>query len=165
MQLYQIHIRCNHHDTNLLRAIILFEEAWGGVETDSPWLDVVWGVDGLDRAASDPNDPFDEGGAPMYSSPFEPSSAEAQLAVLRVCEGGAAVEWRRCGRRSLLVSHEGRNPRRVCWLGRRDSERVAWSGCRIPLSTPLEGVLDHISNGYYLVRPWGCPGTRCGGCG
>ena len=48
-----------HHDTNLMRAINQFEEAWGGVETDSPWLDVVWGVDGLDRAASDPNDPFD----------------------------------------------------------------------------------------------------------
>ena len=94
-----------HNDTNLMRAINQFEEAWGGVETDSPWLDVVWGVDGLDRAASDPNDPFDEGGAPMYSSPFEPSSAEAQLAVLRVCEGGAAVGSIEGGRHRCFMEH------------------------------------------------------------
>ena len=37
-------------------------------------------------------------------------------------------------------------------LGICDLERSARTRSRIPLSAPLEGVLDHLSTGYQLVR-------------
>ena len=54
---------------------------------------------------------------------------------------------------------------RICWLGCHDLERAAWSWSRIPLSTPLEGVLDHVCTSHQLVRTRGGPRARRGGCG
>ena len=49
-------------------------------------------------------------------------------------------------------THQARDPRRVCWLGSGDPERVSWPWLLIPLSAPLEGVLDHVCTSHDLVR-------------
>ena len=53
-------------------------------------IDIYWGIDAYDRTGTDPNNPFDLGGVAAWQEGWDPSSAEAQQAVLVACDEGAA---------------------------------------------------------------------------
>ena len=65
------------------------------------YVTVTWGLEGLDRQYLDPNDPYATEGTPIWLSGFDPSTADAQRAVLKVCEEAGSLDVVRTAREKM----------------------------------------------------------------
>ncbi|KAL1520623.1 hypothetical protein AB1Y20_022197 [Prymnesium parvum] len=77
-------------DSNMGRLLDSLGEYSLEINTSS--AHIAWGVDGIDRSHSDPNDPQARG-TPVWAAPWAPGAPAAQEAVLRTCERAARLDF------------------------------------------------------------------------
>ena len=78
-------------DSNVMRFLNQIEYTYEEFGNSATWVDVVYGVAGIDESMVAANDPYDRGGVPIWDEEWTPGSSAAQLGVIDLCEKGAGL--------------------------------------------------------------------------
>ena len=92
-------------DSNVMRFLNQIEYTYEEFGNSATWVDVVYGVAGIDESMVAANDPYDRGGVPIWDEEWTPGSSAAQLGVIDLCEKGAGLGATDGGRHRCFMAH------------------------------------------------------------